>query len=172
MRGQEPGNDHLQQESAQAEWRPDRTIEHSVITGEVSLVSQSDRSQRGRDRSAFRCQDGTVQQDEGMGESGAGECNCKHLKQADYLGTRRGQHSLWDAGSVAPQARKAASALKNGQSRVSDAVGVFDLLWLPATTVLARARPHHDLVLENLLLRHQLAVLAGPTRARPRARPG
>ena len=31
-------------------------------------------------------------------------------------------------------------------------------------------RPRHDLVLENLLLRHQLAVLTRPTRARPRAR--
>jgi len=33
---------------------------------------------------------------------------------------------------------------------ISDAVGVFDLLWLLATTVLAWARPRHDLVLENL----------------------
>src|SRR5438309_3374584 len=32
------------------------------------------------------------------------------------------------------------------------------------------ARPHRDLVLENLLLRHQLAVLTRPTRTRPRAR--
>src|SRR5438132_2096683 len=31
-------------------------------------------------------------------------------------------------------------------------------------------RPRQDLVLENLLLRHQLAVLARPTRTRPRVR--
>lgn len=31
-------------------------------------------------------------------------------------------------------------------------------------------RPHQDLVIENLLLRHQLAVLTRPTRRRPRAR--
>jgi hypothetical protein len=29
---------------------------------------------------------------------------------------------------------------------------------------------HHDLVIENLLLRHQLAVLTRPTRSRPQAR--
>ena len=33
-----------------------------------------------------------------------------------------------------------------------------------------RSRPRQDLVLENLLLRHQLAVLTRPTRSRPRAR--
>jgi hypothetical protein len=32
------------------------------------------------------------------------------------------------------------------------------------------ARSRHDLVLENLLLRHQLAVLTRPTRTRPRVR--
>ena len=47
---------------------------------------------------------------------------------------------------------------------------VFDLLWLLLTTVLAWARPRQDLVLENLLMRHQLAVLTRPTRTRPRAR--
>src|SRR5947209_15107225 len=35
---------------------------------------------------------------------------------------------------------------------------VLELLWLLLTTVLAWARPRHALVLENLLLRHQLAV--------------
>ena len=48
--------------------------------------------------------------------------------------------------------------------------GVLELLWLLLTTVQAWARPRHDLVLENLLLRHQLAVLTRPTRTRPRAR--
>jgi transposase InsO family protein len=47
---------------------------------------------------------------------------------------------------------------------------VLELLWLLLTTVLAWGRPRQDLVLENLLLRHQLAVLTRPTRTRPRAR--
>src|SRR5205085_437937 len=51
----------------------------------------------------------------------------------------------------------------------SDAEDVLELLWLVLATVLAWARPRQDLVLENLLLRHQLAVLTRPTRARPRA---
>jgi hypothetical protein len=53
---------------------------------------------------------------------------------------------------------------------IGDAEGVFDLLWLLITSVLAWVRPRQDLVLENLLLRHQLAVLTRPTRARPRPR--
>jgi hypothetical protein len=47
---------------------------------------------------------------------------------------------------------------------------VFELLWLLTRTVLAWVRPRQDLVLENLLLRHQLAVLTRPTRTRRRAR--
>jgi hypothetical protein len=47
---------------------------------------------------------------------------------------------------------------------------VLELLWLLLTTILAWARPRQDLVLENLLLRHQLAVLTRPTHTRPRAR--
>ena len=46
---------------------------------------------------------------------------------------------------------------------------MLELLWLLLMTVPAWARPRQDLVLENLLLRHQLAVLTRPTRARPRA---
>jgi hypothetical protein len=49
-------------------------------------------------------------------------------------------------------------------------MGVLELPWLVLTAVLAWLRPRHDLVLENLLLRHQLAVLTRPTRTRPRAR--
>jgi putative transposase len=49
-------------------------------------------------------------------------------------------------------------------------VGVLELLWLVLMAVLAWLRPRHDLVAENLLLRHQLAVLTRPTRTRPRAR--
>jgi len=47
---------------------------------------------------------------------------------------------------------------------------VLELLWRLVTTVLAWLRPRQDLVLENLRLRHQLAVLTRPTRTRPRAR--
>ena len=49
-------------------------------------------------------------------------------------------------------------------------MGVLELLWLVLTTVLAWGRPRQDLLLENLLLHHQLAVLTRPTRRRPRAR--
>ena len=49
-------------------------------------------------------------------------------------------------------------------------MGVSELLWLVLTAVLAWLRPRQDLVAENLLLRHQLAVLTRPTRTRPRAR--
>ena len=47
---------------------------------------------------------------------------------------------------------------------------VLELLWLLLTTVLVWVRPRQDLVLENLPLRHQLAVLTRPTRIRGRAR--
>src|SRR6266481_1924094 len=47
---------------------------------------------------------------------------------------------------------------------------MLELVRLLFATVLASVRPRHDLVLENLLLRHQLAVLTRPTRTRPRAR--
>jgi putative transposase len=47
---------------------------------------------------------------------------------------------------------------------------VLELFWLLLTAILAWLRPRRDVVLENLLLRHQLAVLTRPTRARPRAR--
>jgi putative transposase len=53
---------------------------------------------------------------------------------------------------------------------IGDAEGVLELVWLLLMSVLAWARPRHDLVLENLLLRHQLAILTRPTRIRPRAR--
>jgi hypothetical protein len=54
--------------------------------------------------------------------------------------------------------------------RIGHPEGVLELLWLLLTAVLAWARPRQDLVFENLLLRHQLAVLTRPTRTRPRAR--
>jgi transposase InsO family protein len=60
---------------------------------------------------------------------------------------------------------------QNVAPHISDAQGVLELLWLVLTAVLAWLRPRRDLVAENLLLRHQLAVLTRPTRTRPRARP-
>jgi hypothetical protein len=48
--------------------------------------------------------------------------------------------------------------------KIGDPEGVFELLWLLLTTVLTWMRPRQDLVLEDLLLRHQLAVLTRPTR--------
>ena len=47
---------------------------------------------------------------------------------------------------------------------------MLELLWLLFTTLGASIRPRQDLVLENLLLRHQVAALTRPTRNRPRAR--
>jgi transposase InsO family protein len=47
---------------------------------------------------------------------------------------------------------------------------MLDVLWLLLTTLQAAVRPRQDLVLENLLLRHQLAVLTRPTRRRSHAR--
>jgi hypothetical protein len=47
---------------------------------------------------------------------------------------------------------------------------VLELVWLLLTTILACVRPRQELVLENLLLHHQLAVLTRPTCTRPRTR--
>ena len=47
---------------------------------------------------------------------------------------------------------------------------MIELLGLVFSVLRAVVRPRQDLVLENLLLRHQLAVLTRPTRHRPRAR--
>ena len=47
---------------------------------------------------------------------------------------------------------------------------MLELVWLLFTTALAWVRPREDVALENLLLRHQLAVLTRPTRTRPDAR--
>src|SRR5438270_13631090 len=47
---------------------------------------------------------------------------------------------------------------------MGDAEAMLELPWLVLMTVLAWARPRHELVAENLFLRHQLAVLTRPTR--------
>ncbi len=49
---------------------------------------------------------------------------------------------------------------------------MLELLSLLLLTVRGVVRPRQDLVVENLLLRHQLAVLTRPTRTRPRPRLG
>src|SRR3989442_424635 len=56
------------------------------------------------------------------------------------------------------------------REQILDAYAMLDVFWLLLTTVRAMVRPRHDLVIENLLLRHQLSVLTRPTRSRPRAR--
>jgi hypothetical protein len=55
-------------------------------------------------------------------------------------------------------------------SQIGNADGVLELFWLLFTTMQAAARTHPDLVLENLLLRHQLAAATRPTRNRSRFR--
>ena len=47
---------------------------------------------------------------------------------------------------------------------------MLDVLWLMLVAARAACRGRNDLVLENLLLRHQLAVLTRPTRQWPRVR--
>jgi putative transposase len=59
---------------------------------------------------------------------------------------------------------------KTSRAPIGDAEDMLELLWLLFMAVSAWARPRHDLVLENLLLRHQLAVLTRPTRSRQRPR--
>jgi hypothetical protein len=54
--------------------------------------------------------------------------------------------------------------------QISDAESVLECVRLLLTVLLASVCPRHDLVVENLLLRHQLAVLTRPTRTRRRAR--
>jgi putative transposase len=53
---------------------------------------------------------------------------------------------------------------------MGDAEDVLELVWLLLTSIVAWVRPRQDLVLENVLLRHQLGVLARPTRTRRHAR--
>src|SRR5205807_437595 len=74
------------------------------------------------------------------------------------------------AGEVRVLANWACRAAKPRRASIGDPEGVLELLWFLMTTVLAWERPRQDLVLENLLLRHQLAVLTRATRTRPRTR--
>ncbi len=56
------------------------------------------------------------------------------------------------------------------RAQIRDAEGMLELVRVLLMSVLASVRPRQDLVLENLLLRHQLVVLSRPTRRRRRAR--
>src|SRR5262245_40470441 len=47
---------------------------------------------------------------------------------------------------------------------------MLDVLWLTLVAMRAACRQRSELVTENLLLRHQFAVLTRPTRRRPRVR--
>src|SRR6266704_2202225 len=67
--------------------------------------------------------------------------------------------AVWSCGTAKPRA-----------PQIGDAAGVLELVWLLFTIVVAWLRPRQDLVLETLLLRHQLAVLTRPTRTRSRTR--
>jgi hypothetical protein len=58
----------------------------------------------------------------------------------------------------------------HARALIRDAECVLEFLRLLLTTLVASVRPRYDLVIENLLLRHQLAVLTRPTQTRPRAR--
>jgi hypothetical protein len=72
---------------------------------------------------------------------------------------RLGRRPAWPSGRSAQHARSNPSRLWGGKPdahEISDAEGVLELLWLLLTTVLTWARPRQDLVLENLLLCHQL----------------
>src|SRR5438067_1354738 len=97
-------------------------------------------------------------------------------RTGDRLATSVAFAIIWDPRAVGPNvARELGDHLelwggKTSDEVIGDAEGGFEFVWLLFTTVLTWARPRQDLVLENLLLRHQLAVLTRPTRTRPRAR--
>ncbi len=57
-----------------------------------------------------------------------------------------------------------------GRTQIGDATRVLELLSLLLLSVRGQVRSRQDLVIENLLLRHQLAVLTRPTRTRRRPR--
>src|SRR5438045_3593518 len=59
------------------------------------------------------------------------------------------------ASTKAKAVRSGCGAAKRRAGRIGDPQGVLELLWLLLTTILAWVRPRQDLVLENLLLRHQ-----------------
>jgi hypothetical protein len=56
------------------------------------------------------------------------------------------------------------------RGQINDAYAMIDVVGVFLTAVQAVVRPRQDLVLENLLLRHQLGVLTRPTRRRSHVR--
>src|SRR5262245_24831871 len=58
------------------------------------------------------------------------------------------------------------------EPRICDPGEMFELFALVLTALRAGLRSRADLLAENLLLRHQLAVLTRPTRQRPKVRAG
>ena len=95
--------------------------------------------------------------------------NVQVVSRLRWDGARYAQHAPRQPGQKGRRRRRgdrlAALQLWGAKPRagsIGDAYGVLELLWLLVTTVQAWMRPRQDLVLENLLLRHQLAVLARP----------
>src|SRR6266540_3914040 len=57
-----------------------------------------------------------------------------------------------------------------GPFSIGDPPGMLEVVALLLATLRALLRSHRDLVVENLLLRHRVAVLTRSTRQRPRLR--
>jgi len=108
-----------------------------------------------------------------------------HPADANYGPTTRGQLSVgaqpgaigYEESRFKAPASQHSRSEKGGVGRqilarahIRDAEGMIELVRLLLTSVLASVRRRQDLVLENLLLRHQLVVLSRPTRRRRRAR--
>jgi hypothetical protein len=66
--------------------------------------------------------------------------------------------------------RRPPEAAESLQAEIGDADSGLELFWLLAMALLGWLHPRQDLVLEDLLLHYQLAILTRPTRTRPRAR--
>src|SRR6266852_5797733 len=69
-----------------------------------------------------------------------------------------------------PAAGGAVGRQNLARAQISDAESVLECLRHLLTVLNSSVCQRHDLVVEYLLLRHQLAVLTRPTRTRPRAR--
>jgi hypothetical protein len=78
-----------------------------------------------------------------------------------------------EGGACRQSGQCACSGLLDGKTlaeEIGDPEDVLELLWLLLSAVLTSLRTRQGLVLENLLVRHQLAVLTRPIRTRPRVR--
>jgi hypothetical protein len=109
----------------------------------------------------------------------SGWCECRHGSQVAQ-GDHRALNPSGDSGflkgcSSGAQTAQLTDPTPVGRQilarrTIGDAYAVLDVFWLVLTTVQAVVRSRQDLVLENLLLRHQLAVLTQPTRRRSHTR--